>query len=76
MDVESSCKKKKRGHTAPPGTTPHSFNCLNYFFFDFALLVDFAFDFAAGFFAVAIVLTTFHAVRDLTVAPIWQMTPE
>jgi hypothetical protein len=33
------------------------------------LLVDF---FAAAFFFVAIVLTTFHAVRDLTVAPTWQ----
>ena len=29
-------------------------------------------DLAADFFAVAIKFTTFHAVRDLTVAPTWQ----
>ena len=29
-------------------------------------------DLAADFLAVAIEFTTFHAVRDLTVAPIWQ----
>jgi hypothetical protein len=28
------------------------------------------------FFAAAIVLTTFHAVRDLSVAPTWQKTPD
>jgi hypothetical protein len=28
--------------------------------------------FAAAFFFAAIKLTTFHAVRDLTVAPTWQ----
>jgi hypothetical protein len=51
-------------------------NEASYFFFDFALVDAFALDLAAGFFAVAMMLTTFHAVRDLTVAPIWQKTPE
>jgi hypothetical protein len=32
-------------------------------------------DFAAAF-LVAIALTTFHAVRDLPVAPTWQKTPD
>jgi len=42
------------------------------FFFD-----DFLLDFlAAAFFFAAIKLTTFHAVRDLTVAPTWQKTPD
>jgi hypothetical protein len=35
----------------------------------------FAAAFLAAFFA-AIKLTTFHAVRDLTVAPTWQNTPD
>jgi hypothetical protein len=43
-----------------------------YFFFD-DFLADF---FAAAFFFAAIKLTTFHAVRDLTVAPTWQKTPD
>lgn len=50
-----------------------------YFFLAFALLDDallfFEDDLAAAFF-VAIVFTTFHAVRDLTVAPSWQITPD
>jgi hypothetical protein len=45
----------------------------DYFFFAFPLLADFfEDDLAADFLAVAIEFTTFHAVRDLTVAPIWQ----
>jgi hypothetical protein len=42
-----------------------------YFFFD-----DFFAAFLAAFFFAAIKLTTFHAVRDLTVAPTWQKTPD
>ena len=43
-----------------------------YFFFD-----DFFAAFLAGaFFLAAIELTTFHAVRDLPVAPTWQKTPD
>jgi len=44
-----------------------------YFFFD-----DFFADFLAALaaFFVAIMLTTFHAVRDLPVAPTWQTTPD
>lgn len=41
-----------------------------YFFFAFALDDDFLDE--EAFFFVANVLTTFHAVRDLTVAPLWQ----
>jgi hypothetical protein len=33
-------------------------------------------DFLAAFFFAAIELTTFHAVRDLSVAPTWQTTPD
>ena len=43
-----------------------------YFFFDF--LVAFFAGLAAFF--VAIMLTTFHAVRDLPVAHSWHNTPE
>ena len=51
--------------------------CFNYFFFVFDLLVDaFALDLAAGFFVAIGTLTTFHAVRDLTVAPSWQNAPD
>jgi len=42
-----------------------------YFFF-----ADFFVAFLAAFFFVAIKLTTFHAVRDLTVAPTWQTAPD
>ena len=45
-----------------------------YFFFDDFLLL-FLEDLAAAF-LVAISLTTFHAVRDLPVAPTWQKTPD
>ena len=33
-------------------------------------------DLAADFFDAAIVFTTFHAVRDLPVAPSWQNSPD
>jgi hypothetical protein len=39
------------------------------------LLDDFEEDFLAAAFFVAITFTTFHAVRDLTVAPTWQKSP-
>jgi hypothetical protein len=40
-------------------------------------LEDFFAAFLAGaFFFAAIELTTFHAVRDLPVAPTWQTTPD
>ena len=44
-----------------------------YFFFE-----DFLVAFFAGLaaFFVAIMLTTFHAVRDLPVAPTWQNVPD
>jgi hypothetical protein len=45
-------------------------NCGYFFFF-----AGFFAAFLAAFFA-AIKLTTFHAVRDLTVAPTWQKTPD
>jgi len=45
-----------------------------YLFFE-VFLVDFFEDLAAAFF-VAMLLTTFHAVRDLPVAPTWQKTPD
>jgi hypothetical protein len=41
-----------------------------YFFFE-----DFLVDFLVGFLA-AILFTTFHAVRDLSVAPTWQQVPD
>jgi hypothetical protein len=52
---------------------------LAYFFFDdFLLLLEDFFDeepLEDDFFDAAILLTTFHAVRDLPVAPTWQKTP-
>jgi hypothetical protein len=60
--------QKLRGRSAAPqSTTPQS--RWRYFFFDAF------FDFFA-FFLVAIVLTTFHAVRDLTVAHSWHYVPD
>ncbi|HET7712157.1 MAG TPA: hypothetical protein VFL80_09540 [Thermoanaerobaculia bacterium] len=44
-----------------------------YFFFDDFLLPPFL---AVAFFLLAILLTTFHAVRDLSVALTWQTTPD
>jgi len=41
-----------------------------YFFFDAFL------DFFAAFFLVAILFTTFHAVRDLPVALTWHYVPD
>ena len=52
---------------APQSTTPQS--RWRYFFFD-------AFFFFAAFFLVAIVFTTFHAVRDLSVALTWHYVPD
>ncbi|MEO8033585.1 MAG: hypothetical protein ABI837_04085, partial [Acidobacteriota bacterium] len=45
---------------------------------DFLLLAAFFAGLEAldDFFDAAIVLTTFHAVRDLPVAPTWQKTPD
>lgn len=52
--------------------SPKSRLVFAYFFLD-----DFFAAFLAGaFFFVAIKLTTFHAVRDLPVAPTWQKTPD
>jgi len=47
------------------------------FFVDFLLLLADFFDVEAldDFFDAAILLTTFHAVRDLPVAPTWQKAP-
>ena len=64
--------KKNEGPGGPSSTTPQKVDDDDYFFFD-----DFFADFlAAAFFFAAIKLTTFHAVRDLTVAPTWQKTPD
>jgi hypothetical protein len=61
--------KTKRGRcAASQSTTPQS--RWRYFFFDAF------FDFFAAFFLVAIMLTTFHAVRDLTVALTWHYVPD
>jgi len=46
-----------------------------YFFFDDFLAPPFLAPPLPPFFA-AILLTTFHAVRDLTVAPTWQIAPD
>jgi hypothetical protein len=49
----------------------------SYFFFELFLLLAFLDeDLAADFFDAAIVFTTFHAVRDLPVAPSWQISPD
>jgi len=40
------------------------------------LLLDFFDEAFPPFFAAAILLTTFHAVRDLSVAPTWQQVPD
>jgi len=53
---------------APQNTTPQS-RCAYRFFEPF-------FDFLAAFFFVAILLTTFHAVRDLSVALTWHQVPD
>jgi hypothetical protein len=64
--------KKTRGPKAPRSYDSPKVDDDAYFFFD-----DFFADFlAAAFFFAAIKLTTFHAVRDLTVAPTWQKTPD
>jgi hypothetical protein len=65
-------RKKTRGPKAPRSYDSPKVDDDAYFFFD-----DFFADFlAAAFFFAAIKLTTFHAVRDLTVAPTWQKTPD
>jgi hypothetical protein len=65
-------KKRWAGIRRPIETTPQKSIGIAYFFFD-----DFFAAFLAGaFFLAAIMLTTFHAVRDLPVAPTWQNTPE
>jgi hypothetical protein len=65
-------RKKNEGPEDPSSTTPQKVDADAYFFF-----ADFLLDFLAGaFFFAAIKLTTFHAVRDLTVAPTWQTTPD
>ena len=66
-------RKKTRGPEAPRSYDSPKVDDDAYlpFFDDF--LADF---FAAAFFFAAIKLTTFHAVRDLTVAPTWQKTPD
>jgi hypothetical protein len=58
-----------RGLSAPHKTTPQIFG-------GYLFLEDFLLAFFAAFFFAAIKLTTFHAVRDLTVAPTWQKTPD
>ena len=66
---------QNRGALAgPSSTTPQSRFGDAYFFFE-DLFVDFLVDFLAGFLA-AILFTTFHAVRDLSVAPTWQQVPD
>src|SRR6185369_11936378 len=69
--VGRKVSKKPRGRrTGPSSRLPKK--SIGYFFFD-----DFFAAFLAGaFFLAAIELTTFHAVRDLPVAPTWQKTPD
>lgn len=67
--------KKTGPDFGPRSTTPQFIRGDEaYFFFeDFLLLLDFFDeDLAADFFDAAILFTTFHAVRDLPVAPSWQ----
>lgn len=64
--------EKKRGARRPLEYDSPKVDDDAYFFFD-DFLAGF---FAAAFFFAAIKLTTFHAVRDLTVAPTWQNTPD
>jgi hypothetical protein len=59
--------RKKRGAVRPLEYDSPKVDEAYFFFADF--LAGF---FAAAFFFAAIKLTTFHAVRDLTVAPTWQ----
>ncbi|MEO8218405.1 MAG: hypothetical protein ABI718_15090 [Acidobacteriota bacterium] len=64
---------EKEGPPWPLCTTPQLQELdLGYFFFDLPLLEDDFLDEDLAAFFVAIELTTFHAVRDLTVAPPWQ----
>jgi len=69
--------KKARGRkTGPSSTTPQlSMVMSGYFFFADFLAPPFLAPPLPPFFA-AILLTTFHAVRDLTVAPTWHNAPE
>jgi len=67
-----SPKKTEGPANRPLDTTPQKSLVIAYFFFD-----DFFVAFlAAAFFFAAIELTTFHAVRDLPVAPTWQKAPD
>ena len=66
---------KNEGPEGPSSTTPQSRLCA-YFFFDDFLLLDFFDEDLEDFFDAAILLTTFHAVRDLPVAPTWQQVPD
>src|SRR5205085_6636929 len=61
-------KTERPLNAAPPNTTPQS--RWRYFFLD-AFLDDFF-----AFFLEAIRFTTFHAVRDLPVAPTWHYVPD
>jgi hypothetical protein len=70
--VKRVSRQKKRGARRPLEYDSPKVDDDAYFFFD-----DFLLDFlAAAFFFAAIKLTTFHAVRDLTVAPTWQKKPD
>jgi hypothetical protein len=65
-------QRRRAGIRRPFETTPQKSIGIAYFFF-----ADFFAAFLAGaFFLAAIMLTTFHAVRDLPVAPTWQKTPD
>src|SRR5215212_12269189 len=61
---------KQRGRwSGPAGTTPQLLVMIGYFFFeDFLLLLLAFFEDLPPFLDAAILLTTFHAVRDLAVA--------
>ena len=64
-------RKKTRGPKTPRSYDSPKVDDDAYFFFD-----DFFAAFLAAFFFAAIKLTTFHAVRDLTVAPTWRYVPD
>ena len=56
---------------APPVRLPNKSMLFSYLFLD-----DFFAAFLPPFFLAAMLFTTFHAVRDLPVAPTWQKAPE
>jgi hypothetical protein len=61
-------KKREEPQSGPSKTTPQS--RWRYFFFDAFFFLD------PPFFLAAMLFTTFHAVRDLSVAHSWHYVPD